>query len=361
MLWNLGQRGGSRYTLELARSLAGRSDVRLSLAVSRQADIYDDMIALGVPTLSVDTYSSLAGFAAGFARLPAVAAQLGNFLREQRVEIALCAMVHLWNPFLAGAIKRAGAANVLVVHDAAPHPGENGWRRPLMRNDYRQADLLVSLTGSVRDRLSAEMGVPPGKVILSAHGPLRYGSGGMRTLGAPPYQLLLFGRLLPYKGIDRLIEAMRLLEEENFPARLRLVGQGPLKIESLPGNTELDRRWVGDEEIPGLFAQSDLLVLPYQEASQSGVLAIAQHLGLPPLVTPVGGLIEQVEGGRSGFVADDISARGLADAIKRAFGDSEAYRRLSQILLGAGGDSQWAEIAGKLVGDLHKWCSLNRF
>jgi len=96
-------------------------------------------------------------------------------------------------------------------------------------------------------------------------------------------------------------------------------------------------------------------VLPYQEASQSGVLPIARHLGLPSLVTPVGGLLEQVEGGKSGFVADDSSAHGLAAAIKKVFCDPAAYQNLSQRLLAAGSDRQWSEIADKLLSDLHHW------
>ena len=339
--------------LELARSLMGRSDIRLSLAISAQSDLHAETLALGLPTLSIETYTDLKGFALGFLRLPGVARQLGDFVRAQKVDIALCAMVHLWNPVLVGALKRAGAVNALVVHDAAPHPGDNHlWRGVMLKNDFRQADLLVSLTDSVKTRLIEEQGVSSGKVIASRLGPFRYGSGTARSLGVPPHRLLFFGRLLPYKGLDRLVEAMRLLEAENFPARLRLVGQGPLDLGSLPGNIDLERRWVAEEEIPRLFAAADLAVLPYQEASQSGVLPIAQHLGLPSLVTPVGGLLEQVEHGRTGFVATDISASGLALSIKTIFCDPASYQKLSQRLIALASDGQWAEIADNLAASL---------
>ncbi len=347
--------------MELARSLRDRSDVRLSLVISAQSDLYAETVALGIPTLSIDTYTDLRGFALGFLRLPGIAARLGRFLREQGSDIALCTMVHLWNPLLVGAIKRAGALNALVVHDAAPHPGDNHlWRGLLLKNDFRQADLLVSLTDSVAERLAAEQDVPAAKVIRSRLGAFRYGVAAARLLGQPPHQLLFFGRLLPYKGLDRLIEAMRLLEAESFPVRLRLVGQGPLDLGPLPGNVDLERRWAAEEEIPALFAAADLAVLPYQEASQSGVLPIAQHLGLPALVTPVGGLLEQVEGGRSGFVADDSSAHGLARSIKTIFCDPARYENLSQRLIAAGSDRQWSEIADKLLADLKSWLRARR-
>jgi glycosyltransferase involved in cell wall biosynthesis len=363
MLWHLGRRGGGpRYTLELARSLLGRDDVRLSLVLSAQSDLHAETMALGIPTLSIETYKDVTGFARGILRLPSIAKAIGDFARAHQAEIALCTMVHLWNPALVGAIRRAGAANGLVVHDAAPHPGDNHlWRGLMLKNDFRQADLLVSLTDSVRAQLVGEQGVAAGKVIASRLGPFRYGAGSPRLLGTPPWRLLFFGRLLPYKGLDRLIEAMRRLEAEGFPARLRLVGQGPLDLGALPGNIDLERRWAPEEEILDLFAKADLAVLPYQEASQSGVLPIAGHLGLPSLVTPVGGLLEQVEQGRLGFIASDASAQGLASAIKRVFADPRLYGEMSEKLLQSGGARQWPEIAGKLVGDLTKWRSLNRF
>jgi glycosyltransferase involved in cell wall biosynthesis len=334
----------------------GRPDIRLSLVISAQSDLYAETIALGLPTLAIDTYTDLPGFLQGFLRLPAIAGRLSRFLREQGTDIALCTMVHLWNPLLAGALKRAGAAYALVVHDAAPHPGDNHlWRGLLLKNDFRQADLLVSLTEAVASRLEREQSVPPAKLIRSRLGAFRYGTGRARSFGPPPHRLLFFGRLLPYKGLDRLVEAMRLLEAERFPVRLRLVGQGPLELGPLPGNVDIERRWVAEEEIPALFAAADLAVLPYQEASQSGVLPIAQHLGLPSLVTPVGGLLEQVEGGASGFVAADASASGLAQSIKKIFCDQAAYQNLSQKLLASGSDWQWTEIAGKLLADLGRW------
>jgi glycosyltransferase involved in cell wall biosynthesis len=342
--------------LELARSLMGRPDVRPSLVISAQSDLHAEMVALGIPTLSIDTYTDLAGFALGFLRLPGIAGRLTRFLRDQRADMALCTMVHLWNPLLVGAVKRADATNALVVHDAAPHPGDNHlWRGLMLKNDFRQADLLVSLTAAVADQLTEQQGIPAAKMIQSRLGAFRYGAGEARTLGEPPHRLLFFGRLLPYKGLDRLIEAMRLLEAEGFPVRLRLVGQGPLDLGPLPANVDLERRWADETEIPALFAAADLAVLPYQEASQSGVLPIAQHLGLPSLVTPVGGLIEQVEGGRSGFIAADSSAHGLAASIKKIFRDPAAYQNLSQCLAGAGSDRQWSDIADKLLSDLAGW------
>jgi glycosyltransferase involved in cell wall biosynthesis len=357
LLWHLGRKGGGpRYTLELAKSLIHRDDVRLSLALSRQSDLYEETAALGLPTLGIDTYQSAAGFAASVPRLPLVRARLGSFVRAQGARIALCSMVHLWNPLLVGALKRNGAKNVLVVHDAAPHPGDEHLVRGLMlKNDFRQADLLVSLTDQVGQRLVAQQGIRSEKIIASTLGPFRYRGASPvapKTLGTAPFRLLFFGRLLPYKGLDLLIGAMALLAAEAFPVTLRLVGQGPQELGPLPANIELRRGWVAEAAIPGLFEDIDLVVLPYREASQSGVLPIAQDLAIPALVTPVGGLTQQVGAGETGFIADSVSAAGLAAAIRAILNDPRAYAAMSLRLAGQSGETTWRMIADKLVSDL---------
>jgi glycosyltransferase involved in cell wall biosynthesis len=171
-------------------------------------------------------------------------------------------------------------------------------------------------------------------------------------LGKAPYRLLFFGRLLPYKGLDQLLEAARLLDRQGIEVTLRVVGQGPLALPDPPPNVRIERRWVAEEEIPGLFAETDLVVLPYQEASQSGVLPIAQHLGVPSVVTPVGGLLEQVAFGRTGFVAADTSAAALAATIAAILLNGESYDRMVSTLVAADGDVCWAGIADSFVAAL---------
>ena len=356
LLWHLGRRGGGpRYTLELARALSARDDVELSLALSRQSEMFEETAAIGAPVLAVDTYRSMREFAAASLRLPAVRRQFAGFTAERGAQVALCSMTHLWFPWLTGPIRRAGARRTLVVHDAAPHPGDrHAVRGMMMRHDFRQADWLVTLTDAVAQRLVSEQGMAPERIIHSRMGPFRYRSEAAvpRRLGEPPFRLMFFGRLLPYKGLDLLIEAMRQLRRDDFPARLRLIGQGPLELSDLPDNIDLDRRWVPEEEVPDLFAGCDLVVLPYREASQSGVLPIAQNMAVPSLVTPVGGLREQVAGGESGFIAEEISAAGLARAIRSIFAEGGKYEAMSKRLAEQGGDRQWTEIADRLIGEL---------
>ena len=70
-----------------------------------------------------------------------------------------------------------------------------------------------------------------------------------------------------------------------------------------------------DQELADEIANSDIVVFPYLEASQSGTIPLCKYLGVPVIVTPVGGLPEQVIEGVDGLITKDLSAESLSDKI----------------------------------------------
>jgi glycosyltransferase involved in cell wall biosynthesis len=147
-----------------------------------------------------------------------------------------------------------------------------------------------------------------------------------------PFRLLFFGRLLPYKGIDLLVEAHQRLRSRHPEVLLRVIGPGkPPKIlgGELPPNVSLEAGWIPEERIPEILAEADLLVLPYVEASQSGVVGMAAAAALPIVATPVGGLPEQVIDGDTGVITEAVTADAIATAIDRLLNDQALYERCS--------------------------------
>src|SRR5512146_668340 len=82
-----------------------------------------------------------------------------------------------------------------------------------------------------------------------------------------------------------------------------------------------------DEQRAELFRNASVVVLPYIEASQSGVVPLAYQYGKPVVATHVGGLPEAVENGRTGLVVPPRDERALASAILRLLGDAELRQR----------------------------------
>jgi len=115
-----------------------------------------------------------------------------------------------------------------------------------------------------------------------------------------PFRLLFFGTIRPYKGLEYLVEAFNALSEsEASQFHLTVVGETwegwtrPLdliKESPYADRITLINRYVRDEEVTGFFADADATVLPYTRSSGSGPLHISMHLGLPVVLTDVGGL-----------------------------------------------------------------------
>ncbi len=336
MLWHWGRHGGGpRVTLELARALAAVPGVEVHLSLSRQSELFDDTTALGLPGWHVDTYASRRAFACGLARLPGLRRGFRNYLRGAGIGTVVCTMIHLWNVAMIPAIRRAGARYVCTVHDATLHPGEESrLRSVLMRREILAAERLAAPSAFVAERLETLYGVASDQVLRLPLGPLgplgplvppgsTDGAPQAETMARPLSadrgpQLLFFGRLLPYKGLDLMVQSWEIIRAARPDARLRLVGTGslgPLAGRARAAGIAVEERWVGEDEIPALVRGADLLLLPYREASQSGVIPYAYGPGVPCVVTPVGGLPEQIGFGAGGAVASDVSASAIARAV----------------------------------------------
>jgi glycosyltransferase involved in cell wall biosynthesis len=360
LLWYWGRRGaGGQLTLALAEALSRHPGVEVSLAISAQAELRPALEALGLPTQALPTYASAAGFVAGFARLPWLAWRLRRQALAFRADAVVSVMTHLWTPLVAPGLSRAGLRYVPFIHDAEPHPGDPGamwdWR---LRAELGAATAGIALSDAVAAALRRRRpDLPLLRLPLGAHLPeasLTAPGGRDRVAGGPRF--LLFGRMRAYKGLDLLRDAWPLLRACHPKAELLVVGEGDAEalapgLSALPG-VRVEARWLAEADIPPLIAAADTVVLPYREGSQSGVVSLAHALGVPVVVTPVGGLAEQARHGHDGVVARDMSAAALAEAMavlaipaeraRLAAGAAETGRRLRD----------WDGIATTLAGGL---------
>lgn len=362
LIWHWGRRGGGpRYTLELARVLAARSDMDVFLSLSRQSEMYSAFNDIPVAgRYDIVTYESIPQFAMRSMQLPLLRRGFRRYLRQNSIDVVFCTMDHLWDVFMTGAIHDAGALYLLAVHDATRHPGEDqSWRRWLLSRDIAASDGALVLTKSVGTSLTTNYQYPPERTYLSALG---HSGDGTREHprempGDRPVRLLFFGRILAYKGLDLLLEALPLLRAE-FPALgLEIWGDGDLtsyrsQLE-VAGNVRVENRWIDENEIAGIFERTDLAVLPYREASQSGVVATAFAVGMPCVATPIPGLCEQIADGMTGVIASGMSAVDFANAIARVLRDPDLYRRLSSGCLEATITTlSWDTIGGSVADAL---------
>ncbi|HZH28071.1 MAG TPA: glycosyltransferase family 4 protein [Azospirillaceae bacterium] len=321
-----GRRGAlSRFTVDLARAASAGPFVPL-LSVSRQNELIDELRGLGVPTLEVDTIGSVPATLARTLGLPRLARRVAAYAEAAGVSWVVTLMPHIWSPFLVGAVQARGIRYATVVHDAVHHPGEgSALLDKYWEWEFSRADRVVALSTHVARRVEAR--VPETRIATLFHPTMGYAPAAAARTGRPS-RLLFFGRILAYKGLDLLLDAYANLRADGVSATLTIVGDGDLApfAGRLPApGVEVHNRWVPHAEVGSVLGAHDIVVLPYIEASQSGVVAAAHAAGLPVVATPVGGLREQVSHGVDGLLAAEASAAGVADAIRHLIEEPGLY------------------------------------
>jgi glycosyltransferase involved in cell wall biosynthesis len=243
-----------------------------------------------------------------------------------------------WNPitalsswYLARRARRAGARVVFVCHNAWPHEGFP-LAKKLTRLALGTAHSLVALSEPVASelrRLLPEMVVgviplPPFSVLdrIPDSSPSIWAD----RIDAPPDAkvVLFFGNVRAYKGLRDLIDAFPQVtastnavlvvagtffeRTDDYRARIEDLG--------LTGSVRLFDEYVPNEQVAPLFELSDLVVLPYRSASQSGVIPLAATFRKPVVATSAGGLPDALAG--AGVVVPTEDPDALGSAIVRA-------------------------------------------
>lgn len=139
--------------------------------------------------------------------------------------------------------------------------------------------------------------------------------------------VLFFGYIRHYKGLDILIRAMAILNRE-MEYHLLVAGEcyeNPSAYHELIEQLGLRDRvvfrnaYIPNEEVCLWFGASDVVVLPYRSATQSGILQMASGFGKPAIATDVGGLGEFLEDGQTGILVPEASPESVAQGIRRFY------------------------------------------
>lgn len=236
---------------------------------------------------------------------------------------------------------------VLTAHDVLPREPRPG-QLVAQQRLYERFDAVVVHSEHGRRRLTRELGIDPNRVHAIPHGAFAHLAEGP-ALPAPHETdkpvVLCFGLMRPYKGLDVLIEAWRGIEN----AELWIAGMPRMDISDLqakaPPNVRFDHRFIGDGELPAYFQRADVVVLPYREIDQSGVLFTALAFGKPLLLTDVGGFPEIAATGAARTVpAGDPAA--LHEALEILLADPAALGEMAaRARAAAAGRYSWEQVA----------------
>ncbi len=184
-----------------------------------------------------------------------------------------------------------GRPTVLTLHDPLPHPGQpvppwhKRWLLHGSRDAWRRrAQVIVVHSDDLRASVRLAAGQ---RCAVLPHG-LRAHPSALEPPDTPA--VVLFGRLTPYKGLDVLARAMPRVWERRPEVRVSIAGAGEEAFELVDERVDVQRRYFSERELPAILGGASLAVLPYTEASQTGVGSVAVGYGVPIVVSRVGGL-----------------------------------------------------------------------
>jgi glycosyltransferase involved in cell wall biosynthesis len=215
-------------------------------------------------------------------------------------------------------------------------------------------DAVVVHTEHGAGRLAVDFGVDPAKLEVIPHGAFDYLTGQRDEVPLPPELaavegpvIMAFGLVRPYKGTDVLLEAFAKLDG----AELWIVGMPRMPMEPLHelaararGTVRFVDRFVTDPEIPAYMRRADLVVLPYRNIEQSGVLYTALAFGRPLVLSEVGGFPEIAAQGAARTVPPGDPAA-LGAALAQLLADPPERARLAAgALAAARGRYSWDQI-----------------
>ena len=120
---------------------------------------------------------------------------------------------------------------------------------------------------------------------------------------------------------------------KDYPnSSLHIVGRGDVskysKLILNNNNIYIINNWISEKSFNTFFKDFHVCVLPYVEASQSGVIPLMFSLGIPVIITPIGGLNEQVKNNYNGIICKDFSSYSLQKEMERISVDKKLYHKL---------------------------------
>lgn len=351
----LGRRGAlGRFTLELAQAAKDVPGLQPIIAISSMNETIGEFAWLGKSLLPLETFNSVLSVS-NVRNFFTARRRLLQRIADDNVAAVVTLMPHIWTPLLARSVRSRGVKYVTIIHDSVSHPGDpTATVIPWLRSEAKRADRVVTLSRAVADHMTAGGFADPARTRALFLPDLRYGSAQtVKSRAADkPLRLLFMGRIFKYKGLPLLLEAVEMLRAEGIRVHLGVAGAGD--IGELRGRlAELDaeviNRWLDDSEIAPLLARYDAMALPYIEASQSGVAAVAFGSCMPVVAMPSGGLAEQVIEGKTGVIAGEVTARAFADAVRRLATDPALSADISRFLHTSAPQRSMRTFIGKLL------------
>jgi glycosyltransferase involved in cell wall biosynthesis len=278
--------------------------------------------------------------------------KIGNRLRKEKPDIIV---VRYWLPLMGPAlgtilrrVKKNNHTKIICIADnVMPHelrPGDKSFTKYFLKS----CDAFITMSAKVMDDLRLFEKDKPARLVqhpvYDNFGDIISKTEARKHLNLPENEkiILFFGFIRKYKGLDLLLEAMKILKQENpetHPAsggaNLKLLIAGEFYEDKKPYHEQIKKLnisdqlilktdFIPDSEVKYYLSAADAMIQPYRNATQSGVTPLAYHFEKPMIVTNVGGLPSLVPDEKAGLVVEPNPAA-IAQGILKFYQLGENY------------------------------------
>lgn len=299
----------------------------------------------------------LSGKDSAFSNLK-LAFEVYRFVRRHRFDIIHTDTIYSMYDCILYAFRKK---TILTVHDPFPHTGESSLRKRLFRRlAMNSVSRFVLLNERQKDAFAEVYKINPKRISTNRLGVYDCLPSIQTTKPLPlKKQILFFGRISPYKGIEFLLEAMRKVHSQIPEATLVIAGGGKLYFDKALYEgydyIKIINRYVSLQELSDLLEESQLVVCPYTDATQSGVIMTAFAKCVPVVASNVGGLGEMIKDGANGSLVPPKDSMALSKAIIESLENEAILQKYrSNIKMEYfNGERSWEAIAEKYL-ELYK-------
>lgn len=297
--------GGALYALEMARAFIDQKIPCVAVIASHNESL-EEWKKLGLKKLVViDTYQSNLSLLRNSIFWDKNRDTIKEQLSGYNIVAMFVPMITFWSNRINALYPET--ASLVVVHDPTPHSGELYYyiqnlfgQQKIIKKASKVIVLSSSFVSYVEKKYNKK-----GNVVFLPMGDYDYYDNeaeGKEEIVYRDYAVnfIFFGRISKYKGLGELGMAYEKVGAVSDNVSLTVAGSGDFSnyekmYENLP-NVKVVNRWIENDEVKSFFRGENLIaVLPYRDATQSGVIQICKSFGIPIIASNTGGLKEQLK------------------------------------------------------------------
>lgn len=232
---------------------------------------------------------------------------------------------HPWYVFYGWLMKKLWYKIYTTQHDTTPHSGENAgiqWKLLIKVNEVLRnvSDKLVVHWEVLKKDLMDNYWVEENKIYVVPHGAYTFFVRWKKNLEVKKNHFMFFGRIVKYKWLDLALKSFEFVKQKYPDFQMYIAGYWDLSpyqdlIDKYKDNIKIHNEDIPDEEVHKYFEWSEFVILPYYDATASGIIPVSYAFQKPVVVTNVGTLPNFVEDWVTGKISKSIDPKDIADQI----------------------------------------------